>query len=218
MKKIAVDTVKNFVKVCDTSEHVGTHTFAMGEWSMTMECKLELTLYEQSVFINRVLSGCFDELGNYRPEYFEPMMHATMIQMCTNLPAVSLRGERDAEGGQLIDLKFMDSLYMMIGLENTFPTYPAFYDRMEKLCREAVAWRKERILASEKSESFDSIVHAVNDVAQAVIDKVNSMDLDALTEYAGALSKATDGLNDGGILNGLLEMHKEGKLVELPKA
>lgn len=73
------------------------------------EVCFEITPYldvaQKRYFIERVLSGCFDNSGAYLPEYLEPMFRATVLQMCTNLPTLSIKADEE-----YMDL---DSMYIL---------------------------------------------------------------------------------------------------------
>ena len=68
MKKIAVNTVKAFLKE-HKREDAYTQTFTMGDSSFEVAFHTALTVSEKTTFINRVISGCFDSTGKFRPEY-----------------------------------------------------------------------------------------------------------------------------------------------------
>ena len=74
MKKIAVNTVKNFLKE-NKRENTFTQTFEVGDNTFDVTFRTALSVMEKSVFLNRVVSGCFDMTGKYRPEYVSPMSH-----------------------------------------------------------------------------------------------------------------------------------------------
>ena len=98
MKKIAVDTMRTFLKE-HKAENITKLSVPVGDSSFELEIKTHLTVTEKSTFISRVLSGCFDVMGNFRPEYVSPMMRATILQMCTNLPVLVEKGVK-AENGE----------------------------------------------------------------------------------------------------------------------
>ena len=90
MKKIAVNTMKTFLKE-HKREDTYTQTFKVADSSFEVVFHTNLSIAEKSTFINRVLKGCFDHMGNFRPEYVSPVLRATILQMCTNVPALTLK-------------------------------------------------------------------------------------------------------------------------------
>ncbi len=200
MKKIAVDTAKAFLKEYNRKlhphDHVITQTFPIGdEKKFDVQIKTKLTTEEKSVFINRVLSGCFDAHGNYRPEYVEPMVRATVLQMCTNLPVLALKNEQADGGGSMMDLEAMNDLFVALGEPHCNDTY----ENMSRLCREAIEWTKERLLSDNGTDA------ALRRLLDALTGKVESVNTDTLMQYAAELSRATKNLGEDGLLRGIVE-------------
>ena len=107
MKKIAVNTVKAFLKE-NKKEDAYTQAFTVGDSSFEVSFHTALTIAEKSTFLNRVVSGCFDATGKFRPEYVSPMLRATILQMCTNIPAMTLKNETDEVGVPALDVDAMN--------------------------------------------------------------------------------------------------------------
>lgn len=200
MKKIAVDTVKAFLQEQKVEDKF-VETFAVGEKSFEVTFHTALTVTEKTSFINRVLSGCFDAKGDFRPEYVSPMLRATIIQMCTNLPVLSLKNERDENGGSLMDLEAMNNLYMAMDLDNlNNPSYQAMMGEMVHLSGQAIDWKRGRALAEHDTDA------AIRRLLDTLTKKVEDMDTVELMQYASQLSEATKGLGEGDILKGLLQV------------
>lgn len=215
MRKIAVGTVKSFLKENRQDDTI-TMTIPVGESSFEVRVKTTLDIGERSVFINRVLSGCFDSENNFRPEYVEPMKRATILQMCTNVPVITLKNVQGADGAALMDLDAMNELYRALKLdevENVRYLKMAF--DLSDECDRAIEWKKGRILAGRNEANIQAMAAlgdmavTIRDVVQALGDKAEKEDLASLMKYAGQLSTATENLDEGGILKGLLEYSKE---------
>lgn len=208
MKKIAVNTVKAFLKEHKNEEFI-TETFTVGSSSFEVQIKRSLTTTEKTTFINRVLSGCFDAANNFRPEYVTPMLRATILQMCTNIPVISLKGDQGDDGGSLMDIEAMNDLYVAMDLDNYSNShYQSMMNDIVHLCFDAIDWKKSRILSgnADAFTAFADASHAVRRLVETLADKAESADLPTLMEYAGKLTAATDNLEEGGILNGLLSL------------
>ena len=191
MKKISVNTVKNYMK-----EHAGTHTFQkafqIGEESFEVTFKTSLDLSEKTAFISRVMSGCFDALGNYRPEYYYPMFHATLIQMCTNLPVVSMKGQQGDDGEALMDIDGMDKLYHALELNRL--DGEGFLDlvtEMDSLCLDALEWRTKRELCDANNMKLKNLADAAITLVEEVANKVREFDPEAVSGYIGEPAKMT---------------------------
>ena len=199
MKKIAVNTMKTF-RTEPKREDTSTQTFKVADSSFEVVFHTNLSIAEKSTFINRVLKGCFDHMGNFRPEYVSPVLRATILQMCTNVPALTLKNEMSDNGSPALDLEAMNDLYVAMDLDCVNnPAYQAMMSEMVQLSMQAIDWKKARNLSSHNTDS------ALRNLLDTLTAKVDGMDTSSLMQYAGILSEATKGLGEGDILKGLLE-------------
>ena len=199
MKKIAVNTMKTFLKE-HKREDTYTQTFKVADSSFEVVFHTNLSIAEKSTFINRVLKGCFDHMGNFRPEYVSPVLRATILQRCTNVPALTLKNEMSDNGSPALDLEAMNDLYVAMDLDCVNnPAYQAMMSEMVQLSMQAIDWKKARNLSSHNTDS------ALRNLLDTLTAKVDGMDTSSLMQYAGILSEATKGLGEGDILKGLLE-------------
>ncbi len=212
MKKIAVNTVKAFLKE-NKHDNVCTKSFPVGDGNeFEVQIKTRLTTAEKSAFINRVLSGCFDAKGDYRPEYVVPMIRATVLQMCTNLPVLTLKNEQADGGESLMDLDAMNDLFVALNDSGCSELYGNLYDDMSYLCEEAIDWKRAHTLSDH---SMDAALRRLMDT---LTSKVDGMDLNGLTKYAAELSRATKNLDEDGLLKGIVEFGQkktQGNVIDI---
>lgn len=204
MKKIAVGTIKSFLKENASADSI-TISVPVGENAFELAVRTKLTTDEKSTLIRRVVSGCFDAAGDYRPEYFEPVLRATILQICTNLPPITMRGEPDA-----LDLDAMDAVYCALNLneiENDDARH-MFMD-LRALCEDAIQWRKN-VGLHHTNKAIDDLLWSAQGAVEKLSEKIGGLDMDAMIQYAGQLSKATSDLGEGDILKGLLAMQRDG--------
>lgn len=206
MKKIAVNTVKAFLK-----EHADTGTvtkeFPVADSTFEVQIRTILTVDEKTKFISRVVRNCFDAAGNYHPEFLTPMLRATILQMCTNVPVLTMKGEAEN-----MDLDAMNALYQAMNLDylDNEP-YQAMMREMVGLCQVGIEWRKARNLSDGNKVSVNAMnalgdaAISIRNVMEALAKKADSADMDTLMQYAGQISKATENLDEGGILQGILD-------------
>lgn len=210
MKQISTNTVKEFLKNAKKTAEI-TRTFTVGEAEVEYTIKTALTIDEKTKFINRVLSGCFDALGNYRPEYEAPMLRATIIQMCTNLPVLSKKGEKTEDGENVMDIEAMDALYVALGLENIDDAeYQMMKGEILSLSRMALDWRRNRTLVQDKGD-LGEIAFDIRNVLEQLSRLIESTDIASLTEFAAKLSKNTNGLDAAGFVKALHQLTKQEK-------
>ena len=178
MKKIAVNTVKNFIKEArDRREFTISYTIEDSAFEVVV--KSWLSVVECSMFINRVVDGCFDINGNYMPEYFEPLFKVTVLQMATNLPVISLKEEKGDEE-KYVDIDAMTDLWVALDAEKRFYKNAAFCDFFDELygrCRRVVEERlKDKRLEKvlEKLSGFELLGKLIES-AKDMVDTVNDV-------------------------------------------
>ena len=210
MKKLSVETMKKYMKTKEPQKHVKVHyEFAGAEFDV--EVRTSLSCAEQSAFISRVLAGCFDDSGNFRPEYFDPMFHATVLQMMTNVPPIPIRGAANDDGEKLLDIDAMDELYDALALENDEATedFCGFIWYLYSLCDNAAEYRRARNLAnSGVTGDLSAIVSGVRRFVESLVDKVESVNTEELLTYAGQLAELTRGMNAEGVADAMLRLYK----------
>ena len=202
MKKIAVDTMRTFLKE-HKAENITKLSVPVGDSSFELEIKTHLTVTEKSTFISRVLSGCFDVMGNFRPEYVSPMMRATILQMCTNLPVLVEKGVKAENGESAMDMEAMDALYMALDLDNLQDaSYQQMMGEIAHLCGQAIDWKRGHMIAEISAPMAEGINAA---------KRVKDMNMTELLEHAGQLSEVTKGMAQGDLAQALIQLHEANK-------
>lgn len=203
MKKVAVKTVNTFLnEFCSDETFVKVYPVEQSQFEV--QFKTSLTIDEQSLFINRVLSGCFDVMQNYRPEYVSPMIHATIIQMCTNLPVISLKNSRGENDEALMDVDAMEELYQRLGIDD-IPN-ERFHDLLCKMTDhvyDALKWRQKRSIADVESAGSRAVESAMQRLNE-ILDSFSADDVKNLISYAGILSENTKDLDSGNLIDAIL--------------
>lgn len=55
---------------------------------MEIALKTSLTITEKGVFVDRVVLPCFDDNGDFMPQYLDPLFMINLLQMTTNVPVI----------------------------------------------------------------------------------------------------------------------------------
>lgn len=210
MKKLSVETMKKYMKTKEPQKSVKVH-YEFDGAEFDVEVRVSLSCAEQSAFIDRVLAGCFDDSGNFLPEYFDPMFHATVLQMMTNVPPIPIRGAANDDGEKLLDIDAMDELYDALALENDEATedFCGFIGYLYGLCDNAAEYRRARNLAnSGVTGDLSAIVSGVRRFVESLVDKVESVNTEELLTYAGQLAELTRGMNAEGVADAMLRLYK----------
>lgn len=210
MKKISVETMRKYMKTKETPKSVKVH-YEFDGAEFDVEVRTSLSLVEQAAFINRVLAACFDVGGNFRREYFDPMFHATVLQMMTNVPPIPIRGATGDDGEKLLDIEAMDKLYDALDIGNNGNTgdFCSVIDSLYRFCKDAAEDRRARNLANAGVTSdLSAIVSGVRRIVESLADKVDGVNTEELLAYAGKLSDLTQGVNAEGVADAMLRLYK----------
>ena len=113
MKKIAVNTMKRLLKEYEGGK-VYQHTIIVDGKEIILEFNYDLSVNEWSMFLNRVAGACFDSDGVLRPEYIKPMVYATILQMCSNAPVLTLPKEKGENNEALMDVSAMSRVFEIV--------------------------------------------------------------------------------------------------------
>ena len=211
MKKLSVETMKKYMKTKETPKSAKVH-YEFDDTEFDVEVRTSLSLVEQAAFINRVLAACFDVGGNFRREYFDPMFHATVLQMMTNVPPIPIRGATGDDGEKLLDIEAMDKLYDALDIGNNRNTgdFCSVIDSLYRFCKDTAEDRCARNLANAGVTSdLSAIVSGVRRIVESLADKVDGVNTEELLAYAGKLSELTQGMDAEGVADAMLRLYHE---------
>lgn len=210
MKKVSINTVRAFLKEKTyEAENSIVKEFSVQESTFSVKIKTTLSLTEKSSFINRVLNGCFDALGNYRPEYLSPVLRATLLQLCTDIPTIPLRGDKDEDGGSLMDIEAMSELYIAMDLDNLNDQgYQIMLNEIVQLCHQAIDWKRAKMLSSRTDafKEFGDTLKAVKKFVISVTKKMDGVDYKALQNLAETIVYPTQNVNAPQIISEITKL------------
>ncbi len=210
MKKVSINTVRAFLKERATqTENYIVKEFPVQESTFSVKIKTVLNLTEKSTFINRVLNGCFDTLGNFRPEYLSPVLRATMLQVCTDIPTIPLRGDKDEDGGSLMDIEAMSELYIAMDLDNlNDQSYQIMLNEIVQLCHQAIDWKRAKMLSggADAFKEFGDTLKAVKKFVLSITEKMDGVDYKALQKLAETLVYPTENVNAPQIISEITKL------------
>ena len=213
MKKVKVSDLKSCVKNANAKDKVAVTKFIDGK-EISFEVRLFLSIQEQSIFVRRVLSGCFDLYGDFRPEYKEPMFQATVLQMFTNLPVISMKDESGGE--DLIDIDKMARLFEILFNDiSANNQLSRSLDNLQRMVNEAIEWKKSRILAADSAPmtdiygDFSCAMKALRKTLETIADKTSEVDIEKLTKMANDLSEKVGAINENELVNKVIDFHRK---------
>ena len=188
-----------------------------------MTFKRKLSLEEQNLFIQRVISGCFDIFGEYHPEGFTPMFNATVLQLCSNTPALSkpaAKKEDGEKGEALLDIDAMNDFYNTIKddvMKAGGKEYETFVSKLDVLCYQRLAWineqRKYRHLETiaKMCDDMQALIQVAGTFINNLEDIVESTDTEELLQYAKSITQNTESLDGENLAENMFKVYEGAK-------
>lgn len=195
-KKISSATIKEIIKANNKEDKKIILKTADAEIEVVI--KPYISYQERTQMVNDIASECYDEIGNYHPEFFDIAYKIALIEHYTNINT---------------DIK--DSVNQMhILCENTNlieeierfvegSTQQIWYD-----AKDIIDWRNEQSL---KSNAWDEVAYMISGLLDKLADRLDKMpemskeETDKLTGLVGKLGNVTD----EKIIDGILKFHNK---------
>lgn len=163
---------------------------------MEINVKTRLTIDEKGMFVDRVVNACFNDNGDYMPQYLESVFAITLLQMTTNVPVFETTVQDGDEAYGVVDIERTYELCKAINLEAavTDSTYQNLVRELRSMVADKLAYRKQMQLSREREILNRAREEVENGVAMivAVADKLNETLASAATanDMAEALKNA----------------------------
>lgn len=195
-KKISSKTIANIIKA-NTRENK-TLILKTSDADIEVIIKPYISYQERTQMVNDIANNCYDEIGDYHPEFFDIAYKIALIEYYTNIST---------------DIK--DSVNQMhILCENT-----NLIEEIEKYtegsvgqiwldAKDIVEWRNEQSL---KSNAWDDVAYGLSGLLDKLADKLDKMpemskeEADKFTGLAGKLGNITE----DKIIDGILKFHNK---------
>lgn len=154
---------------------------------MEIALKTSLTIPEKGIFVDRVVMPCFDEDGDFMPQYLDPLFMITLLQMTTNVPPIEDvipvlddTGNETGEKSTLINIEKTYELCKAINLvKNVTDTkYQALIGELRQMVADKLAYVKD--INARKATSFGMMLKpyldAANDgkVSQEALERISN--------------------------------------------
>lgn len=139
---------------------------------MEIALKTSLTIPEKGVFVDRVVAPCFDENGDFMPQYLDPLFMITLLQMTTNVPAVEdmipVVDEAGVETGDKTAIINIEKTYELCKAINlvknvTDIAYQSLISELQQMVADKLAYMKD--VNARKATSFGMMLKPYLDAA-----------------------------------------------------
>lgn len=154
--------------------------------------KTSLTIPEKGIFVDRVVTPCFDENGDFMPQYLDPLFMIALLQMTTNVPPIEDTipildevGNETGEKSTIMNIEKTYELCKAINLvKNVADTkYQALIEELRQMVADKLAYMKD--VNARKATSFGMLLKPYLDAA----GNEANISQEALTRISNAIEE-----------------------------
>lgn len=159
---------------------------------MEIALKTSLTIPEKGIFVDRVVTPCFDENGDFMPQYLDPLFMIALLQMTTNVPPIEDTipildevGNETGEKSTIMNIEKTYELCKAINLvKNVADTkYQALIEELRQMVADKLAYMKD--VNARKATSFGMLLKTYLDAA----GNEANISQEALTRISNAIEE-----------------------------
>ena len=169
---------------------------------MEIALKTSLTIPEKGIFVDRVVAPCFDENGDFMPQYLDPLFMITLLQMTTNVPVIEdvvpVMNEDGTESEEKVSIINIEKTYELCKAINLVKNandvnYQALIAELKQMVSDKLAYIKEMNL--RKASNSLTILRPLFDAIANVEENKNL--LERLKQLTNDVSSISDTDSDG---------------------
>lgn len=169
---------------------------------MEIALKTSLTIPEKGIFVDRVVAPCFDENGDFMPQYLDPLFMITLLQMTTNVPVIEdvvpVMNEDGTESEEKVSIINIEKTYELCRAINLVKNandvnYQALIAELKQMVSDKLAYIKEMNL--RKASNSLTILRPLFDAIANVEENKNL--LERLKQLTNDVSSISDTDSDG---------------------
>ena len=193
-KKISAATIKEIIK--ENKKEDKKFILKTADAEIEVVIKPYISYQERTQMVNDIANNCYDENGDYHPEFFDIAYKIALIEYYTNINTDIKDSVKQmhilCESTHLIEEieRFTECSVQQIWLD----------------AKDIIEWRNEQSL---KSNAWDDVAYMISGLLDKLADKLDKMpemskeETDNLTGLAGKLGNITE----DKIIDGILKFH-----------
>ena len=195
-KKISSKTIANIIKA-NTREDK-TLILKTSDADIEVIIKPYISYQERTQMVNDIANNCYDEIGDYHPEFFDIAYKIALIEYYTNIST-----DIKDSVNQIHILCENTNLIEEIERFVEGSTQQIWYD-----AKDIIDWRNEQSL---KSNAWDEVAYMISGLLDKLADRLDKMpemskeETEKLTGLVGKLGNVTD----EKIIDGILKFHNK---------
>lgn len=195
-KKISSATIKEIIKANNKEDKKIILKTADAEIEVVI--KPYISYQERTQMVNDIANNCYDENGDYHPEFFDIAYKIALIEYYTNIST-----DIKDSVNQIHILCENTNLIEEIERFTEGSTQQIWYD-----AKDIVDWRNEQSL---KSNAWDDVAYMISGLLDKLadrLDKMPEMSQEEKSKFAGLTDKLGN-MTEDKIIEGILKFHNK---------
>ena len=195
-KKISSATIKEIIKANNKEDKKIILKTADAEIEVVI--KPYISYQERTQMVNDIANNCYDENGDYHPEFFDIAYKIALIEYYTNI-STDIKDSVNQIHILCENTNLIEEIEKAVGY-----SVVQIYDDAHSI----INWRNEQSL---KSNAWDDVAYGLSGLLDKFADKLDKMpemskeETDKLTGLAGKLGNITE----DKIIDGILKFHNK---------
>ena len=192
-KKISSATIEKIIK--EIKRENKTLILKTADADIEVVIKPYISYQERTQMVNDIANNCYDEIGNYHPEFFDIAYKIALIERYTNINT---------------DIKdSVNQMHILCENTNLIEEIEDYVDDCGQIWADAhgvINWRNEQSL---KSNAWDDVAYMISSLLDKFADKLDKMpeiSQEEIGKLAGLTGKLGN-MSEDKIIDGILKFH-----------
>ena len=194
-KKISSKTIENIIKANKKEDK--TLILKTADAEIEVEIKPCISYQERTQMVNDIANNCYDEVGNYHPEFFDIAYKIALIEYYTNINT---------------DIKdSVNQMHILCENTNLIAEIESYVNECGQIwadAREVINWRNEQSL---KSNAWDDVAYMISGLLDKLADRLDKMPETSKedADKFAALTAKLGNMTEDKIIDGILKFHNK---------
>lgn len=195
-KKISSATIKEIIKENNKADKNIILKTADAEIEVVI--KPYISYQERTQMVNDIASECYDEIGNYHPEFFDIAYKIALIEHYTNI-STDIKDSVNQMHILCETTNLIEEIENLIGDS----VRQIWYD-----AKDVVNWRNEQSL---KSNAWDDVAYMISGLLDKLADRLDKMPETSKedADKFAALTAKLGNMSEDKIIDGILKFHNK---------
>ena len=194
-KKISSATIKEIIK--ENNKEDKKIILKTADAEIEVVIKPYISYQERTQMVNDIASECYDEIGNYHPEFFDIAYKIALIEHYTNINT---------------DIKdSVNQMHILCESTNLIEEIVNYVNDCGQIWNDAhdiIDWRNEQSL---KSNAWDDVAYMISSLLDKLTDRLDKMPETSKedADKFAALTAKLGNMTEDKIIDGILKFHNK---------